>query len=154
MNLGPLPRNSGPNPIVFSFNHGRRHRRGQGTGPPQTFQRLALCLWTMHGKNRLQMVLVPPPKSNSRAVAPPLVLATILRAAEGRGARAMLGDSTRDWDSVQHPVNREGGVLHDRISVARVRGTRRQDGCSLNKSAFRRLCPSQMTRQSFKSCQK
>ena len=32
---------------------------GGGTGPPQTFQRLTLCLWVVHGKNRLQMVLVP-----------------------------------------------------------------------------------------------
>ena len=30
-----------------------------GTGPPQTFQRIILCLWAVHGKNRLQMVLVP-----------------------------------------------------------------------------------------------
>ena len=29
-----------------------------GTGPPQTFQFLTLCLWALHGKNRLQMVLV------------------------------------------------------------------------------------------------
>ena len=41
-----------------------------GDGPPQTFQRLALCLWAVHGKNRLEMVLVPPP--NRCAVAPPL----------------------------------------------------------------------------------
>ena len=33
----------------------------RGTGPPQTFQRLTLYLWALHGKNRLQMVLVPPP---------------------------------------------------------------------------------------------
>ena len=31
-----------------------------GTGPPQTFQRLTLCPWALHGKNRLQMVLVSP----------------------------------------------------------------------------------------------
>ena len=34
---------------------------GGGTGPPQIFQRLTLCLWTLHGKNRLQMVHVPLP---------------------------------------------------------------------------------------------
>ena len=31
---------------------------GGGTDPLQTFQRLTLCLWALHGKNRLQMVLV------------------------------------------------------------------------------------------------
>ena len=41
----------------------------RGTSPPQSFRRLTLCLWALHGKNRLQMVLVPP---NRRAVAPPL----------------------------------------------------------------------------------
>ena len=35
--------------------------RGGGTGPPQSFRRLTLCLWALHGKNRLQMVLVPAP---------------------------------------------------------------------------------------------
>ena len=42
---------------------------GGGTGPPQTFQRLTLCLWTAHGKNRLHMVLVPPPQSSRRGAA-------------------------------------------------------------------------------------
>ena len=41
-----------------------------GTGPPQTFQRLTLCQWAVHGKNRFQMVLAPPP--NRCAVALPL----------------------------------------------------------------------------------
>ena len=44
--------------------HGRRHRGGggdRGTGPPQTFQRLTLCIWALHGKNRLRVALVPPP---------------------------------------------------------------------------------------------
>ena len=40
------------------YNHGRRHRGGGG--PPQIFPRLTLCLWAVHGKNRLQMVFVPP----------------------------------------------------------------------------------------------
>ena len=40
-----------------------------GTGPPQTFQRLTLCLWAVHGKNRLQIVLVPPPQSSRRGAA-------------------------------------------------------------------------------------
>ena len=42
---------------------------GGRTGPPQTFQRLTLCLWALHGKNRLQMVLVPPPQSSRRGAA-------------------------------------------------------------------------------------
>ena len=37
----------------------------RGTGPPQTFKSLTLCLWAVHGKNRLQMVLVPPPPPQS-----------------------------------------------------------------------------------------
>ena len=46
--------------------HWRRHRGGDGgTGPPQTFQRL----WAVHGKNRPQMVLVPPPQSSRRGAA-------------------------------------------------------------------------------------
>ena len=47
------------------------------TSPPQTFQRLALCLCVVHGKNRLQMVLVPPPQSSRRGAA----LGTALRGA-------------------------------------------------------------------------
>ena len=42
-----------------------------GTGPPQTFRHLTLCLWAVHGKNQLQIVLVPPP--NRDGVAPPLL---------------------------------------------------------------------------------
>ena len=38
-----------------------------GTGPPQTFQRLTLCLWAVHGKNQLQIVLVPPQSSRRGA---------------------------------------------------------------------------------------
>ena len=37
-----------------------------GTGPPQTFQRLTLCQWAVHGKNRFQMVLAPPPPQSLR----------------------------------------------------------------------------------------
>ena len=39
------------------------HRRGRGTRGthhPQYFNLFTLGLWTLHGKNRLQMVLVPP----------------------------------------------------------------------------------------------
>ena len=39
-------------------------------------------------------------------------------------------------------------------SAARVSGARWQDGCSLNKGAFRRRCPSQVTSLSFKAFQK
>ena len=34
----------------------------RGTDPTQTFQHLTLCLWAVHGKNQLPMVLVPPPQ--------------------------------------------------------------------------------------------
>ena len=37
-----------------------------GTGPPQTFHRLTLCLRALHGKNRLQMAIAPPPPQSSR----------------------------------------------------------------------------------------
>ena len=36
---------------------------GSGGLIPQTSQRVTLCLWVVHGKNRLQMVLAPPPPS-------------------------------------------------------------------------------------------
>ena len=67
------------------YGHERRHLGGGGgggTGTPQSFQRLILCPWTLHGKNRLQMVLVPPP--NRPAVAPPLATAI------GHGPRTAL----------------------------------------------------------------
>lgn len=44
----------------------------------------------------------------------------------------------------------ERAVRSTTESVARVSGARRQDGCSLNKGAFRRLCPSQVTSSTFK----
>ena len=52
--------------------HGRRHRGGGGdggTGPSQTFQRLTLSLWALHGKNLLQMVLVPQSSRHDAALA-------------------------------------------------------------------------------------
>ena len=53
----------------------RDRRMGGGTGgtggggPPQTPRRLALCLWALHGKNRLQMALAPPPQSSRHTAA-------------------------------------------------------------------------------------
>ena len=47
-------------PAVMGGGTGGGGGGGRGTGPPQTFQRLSLCLWAVHGKNRLQTVLVPP----------------------------------------------------------------------------------------------
>ena len=41
--------------------------------------RVNIMPWAVHGKNRLQMVLVPPPLPNRRAVAPPLALTGTLR---------------------------------------------------------------------------
>ena len=37
-----------------------------GTRPPQYFQLLTLGLWTLHGKKRFKMALVPPPQSERR----------------------------------------------------------------------------------------
>ena len=59
-----------PTKIKDTNIHGRRHRGGGGDDPPQTLQRLTLCLWAVRGKNRLQMVLV---SHNRSAVAPSLV---------------------------------------------------------------------------------
>ena len=47
---------------------------GRGGGWfPAIFSRLALCLWALHGKNRLQMALARRPSPNRCAVAPPLI---------------------------------------------------------------------------------
>ena len=32
---------------------------GTGDRSPQHFRRLTLCLWALHGKNRLEMAIVP-----------------------------------------------------------------------------------------------
>ena len=45
----------------------------------------------------------------------------------------------------------ERAVRSTTESVKRVRGQRRQDGCSLNKGTFRRICPGQVTKTSFES---
>ena len=43
---------------------GLRHRGGRGdVPPPQYFKFLALCLWVLHGKNRIQTAFVPPQPS-------------------------------------------------------------------------------------------
>ena len=42
---------------------------GRGTSPLQTFQHITLCLWAVHVKNQLQMVLVPPPQSSGHGTA-------------------------------------------------------------------------------------
>ena len=40
-----------------------------GGGGRKTFQRLTLCLWAVHGNNRLQMVLVPQSSRRGAALA-------------------------------------------------------------------------------------
>ena len=40
-----------------------RHRGG---GVPQYFTFLTLCLWALHGKNRLETAFAPPPQPSGR----------------------------------------------------------------------------------------
>ena len=39
---------------------------GMGGSVPQYFKFLTLCLWVLHGKNRLQTAFVPPPPTTGR----------------------------------------------------------------------------------------
>ena len=56
--------------IAFDIWQGLRHRGGDGGTCPQYFKFLTLCLWVLHGKNRLQTAFVP---LNHRVVTEPLI---------------------------------------------------------------------------------